>query len=146
MRFSLKTEYGLRAVLYLAVRWGQPGVPAREIARAEGIPQRFLEQQVTALRKAGVVQSQRGPAGGCRLARHPRGITVLEVVEALEGPLLAREPEAPARAPTPSKAAVAELFAELARVLDERLASMTLAELAARQQELSAGRSDMFYI
>lgn len=144
MRFSQKTEYGLRAVLYLASRFGQPGMPAREIAREEGIPERFLEQQITVLKKAGVVHSQRGPSGGCRLARHPADITVLEVVEALEGPLVESTVGQPYR--TPSRAVVMELWGELADHVAERLAQTTVVELVIRQEELAAARGSMFYI
>lgn len=144
MRFSQKTEYGLRAVLYLASRFGQPGMPAREIAREEGIPERFLEQQITVLKKAGVVHSQRGPSGGCRLARHPADITVLEVVEALEGPLVESTVGQPYRAP--SRAVVMELWGELADHIAERLAQTTVVELVIRQEELAAARGSMFYI
>lgn len=144
MRFSRKTEYGLRAVLALAARWGQPGLPAREIARQEGIPERFLEQQVTVLTKAGIVRSQRGPSGGCRLARHPADITVLEVVEALEGPVVEASADQPYR--TPSRAAVLELWRELGGCLEERLGGLTVVELLLRQEDLSAARGTMFYI
>lgn len=89
LRFSLRTEYGLRALMELGRRLGEGPIPAREIARNQDIPLRFLEHQLAALHKAGLVQSYRGAGGGCSLARDPDRITVAEVIEVLEGPLSA---------------------------------------------------------
>jgi Rrf2 family cysteine metabolism transcriptional repressor len=86
-RVSQKTEYALRAVVELAMREGQERVPAREIADAQRIPLRFLEQQLATLHKAGLVRSFRGAGGGCRLARPAAEITVGDVVDAMEGSL-----------------------------------------------------------
>lgn len=86
-RVAQKTEYALRAVVELAGRHGSGLAPAREIAEAQGIPLRFLEQQLATLHKAGLVESFRGAGGGCRLAREPRDIRVAEVVDAMEGDL-----------------------------------------------------------
>ena len=87
MKFSLRTEYGLRALIELAARYGDGPVPARTIAKAQGIPLRFLEHQLAALHKAGIVDSQRGANGGAALARDPDDIRIADVIEALEGPL-----------------------------------------------------------
>lgn len=84
-RVSQKTEYALRAVVELGIRHEGGLVPAREIAAAQGIPLRFLEQQLATLHKAGLVESFRGSGGGCRLARDPAEIAVAEVVDAVEG-------------------------------------------------------------
>ena len=86
-RVSQKTEYALRAVVELAGRHDGGLVPAREIAAAQGIPPRFLEQQLATLNKAGLVESFRGSGGGCRLARDPAHIPVADVVDAVEGRL-----------------------------------------------------------
>jgi Rrf2 family protein len=75
-------------MLDLALRRTRDGdqlVPARSIAQSQQIPLRFLEQQLGALHKAGLVESFRGAGGGCRLARDPAAITVAEVVDAIEG-------------------------------------------------------------
>ena len=84
-RVSQKTEYGLRAMVELALRYGQGPIPAREISEAQGVPLRFLEQQLAQLHKAGLVESFRGAGGGCRLASDPRRIHVAQIVDALEG-------------------------------------------------------------
>jgi Rrf2 family transcriptional regulator, cysteine metabolism repressor len=86
-RVSQKTEYALRAMTELALRQEDGLVPAREIAERQGIPLRFLEQQLSTLHKAGLVESFRGAGGGCRLA-HPAGeIRVADVIDAMEGSL-----------------------------------------------------------
>lgn len=86
-RVAQKTEYALRAMVELAGRHDDGLIPAREIAEAQGIPLRFLEQQLSTLHKAGLVESFRGAGGGCRLSREPREIRVAEVVDAMEGGL-----------------------------------------------------------
>jgi Rrf2 family protein len=91
LKISQKTEYAMRAMVELAVRRRGPEddalVPARAIAESQHIPLRFLEQQLGALHKAGLVESFRGAGGGCRLARDPAEIRVADVVDAIEGPL-----------------------------------------------------------
>jgi Rrf2 family protein len=71
----------------LAARADEAPVPARVIAESQGIPMRFLEHQLAALHKAGLVSSQRGAAGGYVLAREPEEIRIVDVIEVLEGPL-----------------------------------------------------------
>ena len=90
LKVSQKTEYAMRAMIELAVRrqTDEEGlVPARSIADRQHIPLRFLEQQLGALHKAGLVESFRGAGGGCRLARDPSEIRVADVVDAIEGPM-----------------------------------------------------------
>ncbi len=81
-----KAPYALRALVELG-RAGEGPVPLGEIARRRDIPPQFLEQLFAVLRRAGVLRSQRGVKGGYSLARQPEDITVLELVELLDGPL-----------------------------------------------------------
>jgi Rrf2 family protein len=84
--FSAKTEYGLVSLLELAAVHGQGGVlQVAEIAQRQGIPDRYLEQMLTTLRRANILRSIRGPKGGYQLARPPAQIRVAEVVSCLEG-------------------------------------------------------------
>lgn len=86
MGFSAKTEYGLVALLDLAALHPSAGlVQTREISREHGIPERYLEQMLTALRKGGFLKSVRGPHGGYRLARPPEDITIAQIEACLEG-------------------------------------------------------------
>jgi Rrf2 family cysteine metabolism transcriptional repressor len=82
-----KSPYAVRALAELGSAGGQDPVPIAELARRRDIPVQFLEQVFAVLRRAGLLTSQRGVRGGYRLARDPSEITVLEVVELLDGPL-----------------------------------------------------------
>ena len=84
--FSAKTEYGLVSLLELATIYPQDGVlQVAEIASRQGIPDRYLEQMLTSLRRARILRSLRGPRGGYQLARPPAEIRIAEVVACLEG-------------------------------------------------------------
>jgi Rrf2 family cysteine metabolism transcriptional repressor len=90
LKVSQKTEYAMRAMIELATRRRSDEeslVSARSIAESQHIPLRFLEQQLGALNRAGLVESFRGAGGGCRLARDPSSIRVADVVDAIEGPM-----------------------------------------------------------
>ena len=84
---TTKSPYAVRALAELARRGGSSPVPIGEIARTRDIPVQFLEGLFASLRRAGILQSQRGVKGGYSFARPPSEITVLEVVELLEGEL-----------------------------------------------------------
>lgn len=87
MRLSTRGEYASRAMLELAVRYGQGPVPIRIISLAQAIPQQFLEQILLLLKRAGYVKSKKGPAGGYYLSRPPGEINVAEVIRVMDGPL-----------------------------------------------------------
>jgi Rrf2 family protein len=92
MRISSKSGYALRALFDLAQHVGEGPVQSEEIARRQGIPVNYLNQLLITLRRAGLIESMRGPQGGHMLARAPEAITLLEILNALEGPLLPDEP------------------------------------------------------
>ena len=85
MRFSMKTEYGVRAIVELAAHDGRGALQSGEIARRQRIPGPFLDQVLMTLRRAGLIDSVRGPHGGHRLARDPAAIRLDEVIACLEG-------------------------------------------------------------
>lgn len=87
MRFSAKGEYGVRAILDIALYGERSPVRVREIARRQAIPMRFLEQVVASLKKGGLVESYRGARGGYRLARPAKEISLADVIQAVEGPI-----------------------------------------------------------
>jgi Rrf2 family protein len=82
--FSTKSEYGVRVMVQLARRRGAGPVPLAEIAEAENLPLAYLEQLMSRLRRADLVASTRGAHGGYEQGRDPHGITMAEVVHALE--------------------------------------------------------------
>lgn len=91
MRISAKGEYAIRAMLDLAVHQGEGLVPIQAVARRQGIPQRYLEQVLLLLKRAGFLTSRRGAAGGYQLAGRPEDVSVGAVLRAVEGRLTALE-------------------------------------------------------
>ena len=91
MRISAKGEYAIRALLDLAVHHGEGLVPIQEVAHRQGIPQRYLEQVLLLLKRAGLLESKRGSTGGYQLVRPPAAISVGEVLRAVEGRVTALE-------------------------------------------------------
>ena len=132
LAITSKSPYALRALAELARMGGSDPVPIGEIARRRDIPVQFLEGMFATLRRAAILHSQRGVKGGYTFARPPEEITVLEVVEALEGTL-------------GSVAEVADpIWGEAIEALREKLRSVTVAEVAEREAR-TAGAS-MYYI
>ena len=86
LSITTKSPYALKALTELGRQGGDAPIPIGELARQRGIPVQFLEQLFAVLRRAGVLRSQRGVKGGYSFARDPSEITVLEVVELLDGP------------------------------------------------------------
>jgi Rrf2 family transcriptional regulator, cysteine metabolism repressor len=82
-----KSPYAVLALAELARVGGEAPVPIGELARRRDVPVQFLEQLFAVLRRAGILSSQRGVKGGYRFARPPESVTVLEVVELLDGPV-----------------------------------------------------------
>ena len=91
MLFSTKAEYGIRLMVELGRQPGSEPVALSAVADSELLPLSYLEHLVAKLREAGLVASTRGAHGGYRLARPAREIEMLEVVEALEGPIAPME-------------------------------------------------------
>src|SRR5262245_8389936 len=87
MNISTKSEYGLRALIYLASNSDREAIPAREIAEKWSVPAKYLEQILKTLKEAGIVTSQVGIGGGYRLARSAALITTGEVIRELDGRL-----------------------------------------------------------
>jgi Rrf2 family protein len=127
-----KSPYAVRALAELARRGSEVPVPIGEIAKARDIPVQFLEGLFATLRRAGVLQSQRGVKGGYSFARPPRDVTVLEVVELLEGELGA---EAAGSGP---------IWAEATEAVKGVLGGTTIADVAER--EAQAAGAQMYYI
>jgi Rrf2 family protein len=87
LSITTKSPYALRALVELARLRGGGPVPIGELARRRDIPVQFLEQLFAVLRRAGILKSQRGVKGGYSFAREPSEITVIEIVELLDGPV-----------------------------------------------------------
>jgi Rrf2 family protein len=138
---SSKSQYACLAMLQLAHDYasGEP-VQAPRIAERHGIPATFLVQILHELKRAGLVASTRGAAGGYRLSRPPGEITLADVVDVFE---TADEPSACAAAASPLAPAIHEVCCDLVRTRREQLQATTLADLTERA---AAGAGSMWYI
>jgi len=87
MRLSTKGEYASRAMLELALHAADGPRHIRDISAAQDIPERFLEQILLQLKRAGYLRSRKGPRGGYFLSRPPERISVAEVIRVMDGPL-----------------------------------------------------------
>jgi len=87
----MRSDYGAHAVIELALHYGQGPVQCAEIAQRQKIPEAYLDQLLSSLRRGGIIRSVRGPHGGHELARDPRELTLGDVVTALEGPVVPQE-------------------------------------------------------
>ncbi|HHT9151813.1 MAG TPA: RrF2 family transcriptional regulator, partial [Candidatus Wujingus californicus] len=85
MKLSKKSDYALRAMIFLSLNYKKGAVQIKEISTKERIPQKFLENILLTLRKVGVLNSKMGLKGGYELARSPDLITLGEVIRALDG-------------------------------------------------------------
>lgn len=146
MRISSKGEYGLRALFDLAQRYGEGPIQSRDIHQRQGVDENYLNQILILLRKAGLIESLRGPQGGHRLSRPPDKINVLDALLALEGPILPLDGlNDSADATTPiDRELVREVWCEMRDLLERYLGNLTLEELCQRKRS----REDqvMYYI
>ena len=91
MQITRQADYALRAVLYLARLDGSERAATSTVAEEQHIPPSFLAKIVSQLSIAGLLHTSRGARGGVTLAREPKEITLLEVVEAIDGPIQLNE-------------------------------------------------------
>jgi Rrf2 family protein len=142
MRITARGEYAIKAVLDLALHQGRTLVPIQEIAARQAIPQRYLEQVLLALKRAGFLVSKRGAAGGYHLTRPPEQITVGAVLRAVEGTAGPLDPRRGGR----NGHELAELWEAVAEAVAEVVDRVTFADLAARVRERQAGARPMYHI
>jgi Rrf2 family protein len=145
MRISSKGEYGLRALLDLSQRHGIGLIQSREIHLRQGIDENYLNQILILLRRAGLIESVRGPQGGHRLARSPAQITLLDAISALEGPLLPIDTSRDGQGGDPiDRDIVRGAIVTVRHTLQDHLAALTLDDLCQRKRQLS--EEAMYYI
>ncbi len=129
LSITTKSPYALRALAELARSGAGGPVPIGELARRRDVPVQFLEQLFAVLRRAGVLRSQRGVKGGYAFARDPGEVTVLEVVELLDGRL---------------GAGAEGVFGEAAAAARAVLAKATIADVVERENTQAGAH--MYYI
>ena len=135
MKFSSRAIYGIRAMVALARNHGQGPTLLKDIVEREHLPGTYLEQLMVPLRKGGLVQGVRGAKGGYTLSRPPSEISVLGILEALEGPLtLADCPGGSGCCGHPETCVLHELWEEGTEALNTIYQGVSLAALLERQQ------------
>jgi Rrf2 family protein len=141
--FSSKTDYGLVALIELGSAYPSGGVmQVAEIAARQSIPDRYLEQMLTTLRRGGILRSIRGPKGGYQLMRAPSEVLVADVVNCLEGESSAKD--TPTR-PTAEFQVLLELDQQLGAARQALLKSTSLQDLIDRRDAQSQEQA-MYFI
>lgn len=150
MKFSAKTEYGLRAALDLAYYYDECPIQLKRISRRERIPERFLEQVMSMLRCAGLVESVRGAKGGYILSRRPEKISLSEVVIALEGPINIMEcvTESPSECEEVPMCVIRDVWSDVQKSLMATLSSISLKDLCEQRakRETKSRKPEMYHI
>jgi Rrf2 family protein len=142
MRLSRAGDYGLRVVLALARRRPGDVVSVRTLSREQGVPAAFLAKVVGALTEAGIVRTSRGATGGTALARDAATISVLQVVEAIDGPIVLNYClDCPTACRFTTDCVVMETWQEAQARLRETLADANFADLARRAAARAARSS-----
>src|SRR2546421_4302267 len=145
MKLSLRGQYTLRALLVLGSSYRLPVVRIQTIAEQQNIPKRFLEQILSDLKSAGVLESKRGIAGGYRLAKPPHKITLAEVIRHVEGPLasigcVSERFYEKCTCPDEAQCALRTVMKEVRDAIVKILENVTVSDLCQRAQDLQSNQ------
>jgi Rrf2 family transcriptional regulator, cysteine metabolism repressor len=147
--FNARVEYAVRAVSELATRESEGPVQSREIAQRQAIPEAFLDQLLSTLRRAGVIRSIRGPSGGYVLNRRPQQITLGDVVRACNGEECFSSPPPAEGAAAPSctmARVVRDVRERVERAVAQILDEITIRDLLDQRLRLEEAQATMFHI
>ena len=138
MRIPMKVDYGVRALVELALHYGDGPVQTATIAYKQGIPEAYLDQLMTSLNKFGFVHSRRGPQGGHALAMDPKDINLNMVMERLD---ISNSPLDclinPDECVFSDTCAQQEVWKSIEATIRDVLSNITVADLAERQTSLA---------
>ncbi|HEX2439393.1 MAG TPA: Rrf2 family transcriptional regulator [Methylomirabilota bacterium] len=146
MRISAKGDYAVKAMLDLAMHRGRPLVPIQEIAARQSIPQRYLEQVLLSLKRAGLLTSKRGSTGGYHLTKSPDEITVGVVLRAVEGSSAPFEGGPTGRRRGSYDEELAALWDEIGEAVAGVVDRWTLGDLVARAEQRRGSARPMYHI
>ena len=147
MRISAKGEYAIKAMVDLALHDGPELQPIQDIAARQSIPQRYLEQVLLQLKRAGFLYARRGSAGGYRLSKPADQITVGALLRAVEGPAPGVDsPRRGGRGAGEDAAGLAELWREIADAVASVVDRTTLEDLRRRADERRSAARPMYHI
>jgi Rrf2 family protein len=145
MRISTKGRYGMRAMVDLAIHYGEGQILLKDIAKRQQLSERYLEQLILTLKSAGMVKSTRGAHGGFKLAKPPNEIKLSEIFQTLEGPLgLVECVEDPMSCSRVDSCVTRDIWLEMKEGLVSILDSKTLQYLA--EQQTQKEKKTMYYI
>ena len=141
MRIPMRLDYGVRALVQLALCYGEGTVQTAEIAAKQGIPEAYLDQLMTTLNKFGFVISRRGPQGGHKLAMPPGEITLGMVMSTLDGNSSPLDCFInPDDCILSESCAQQEVWKSVEEAVQDVLGKITLADLSQRQKVLTESR------
>jgi len=149
MKISKLAIYGIMVAVDLAIHANEAPVQARAIARRHGIPVRFLEQVLHAMKKAGLVESQRGAQGGYLLTHEPAAMSLADIFEALEGPVFHRSfvgLRTRDRHATKPELLLDDVWEQVQQAERKVLENITVEHLAIRLQAIDAQHNPMYHI
>src|SRR5262245_51141441 len=129
MKVNRSIIYAIQALLVITRRKGSRPVSSPQLAEAHGIPQRVLVRTLKQLVRAGLLRSALGQSGGCSVARPAEDISLLDIIEAVDGPILTPEPRADGRSLDPRLTSVC---AKVKQAVRGPLQKVTLADLAGK--------------
>ena len=139
MRIPMKVDYGVRALVDLALHAEKQPIQAAEIAARQQIPEPYLEQLMSILHKAGYVYSRRGPQGGHTLAKQPTKISLGMIINSLEGnPVPLDCINTPDECGVYTVCAQREVWESVDKAIIQVLDATSISDLASRQRERTA--------
>jgi len=130
MRLTRASSYALHAVVFMAARKQNRPVPSHMIAKARGIPERFLLKVLKPLVSARILHSVKGPNGGYRLARPATAVSMLEIVEAVDGPVRGHAPLSQDDSANPLNRKLDSICKQCADQIRRQLDKVKLSDLA----------------
>lgn len=146
MKISTKGRYGLRILLDLALNSGEAPRMIREIAKSQQISEKYISRLIIDLRKAGFVSSVRGIQGGYHLARRPEFITLLDVVEVMEGPVSIVDCViAPDKCTRQEVCPTLDMWTALNQQIREKFAAVTLQDIIDHYRAKASGPDTFDY-
>ena len=136
MKLSTKGRYGTRAMVDIALYYGQGPILLKDIAKRQNISEKYLEHIITSLKIAGLVKSIRGAHGGYILAKDPVQIRLSQIIKALEGSIAPVEcVDDPDFCPRAKTCVTRDVWIKIKKSMDEILESISLKELVERQKK-----------
>lgn len=137
MKLSTKGRYGVKAMVDLAMHYGESPVSVKTISKRQGISEYYLEQLLSPLRKANLIKSIRGAQGGYVLNKSPREITVADVMYILEGPIEIADCIENTDCDNIDSCATRLLWGRIKNSIDEVMAGITLQDIVDENNDMN---------